>query len=310
MNSNHILQCLSASGDEYVSGESISRELAISRSAVWKHIQALRKEGYTIEAIPNRGYKLISVPDLYNETSIMEKLSGVLQSCQIIFKKSVASTNTVLKSMGDQGASSGTFLIAESQTAGRGRQGRNFDSPAESGIYLSMLLRPDVAPDMLSDVTAMTAVAVCNAIENICGIRPGIKWPNDIVLNGKKLAGILTELSVEWETARTDYLIIGIGINCNQDADDFQPEISAIATSLYAETRKYVNRAELVAALIRELNYLSGIIGTHNADWYQKYADACVTTGKNVRIIRGKSELTGYAVGLDKNLALIVRYPD
>ena len=204
----------------------MSRSLGISRAAVWKAVEALRQEGYVSTSAPNRGYSLQSAPDRLREG----ELSGPLADCHLgiplLCFESIDSTNTECKRQAMTGAPDGLVAIAEEQTGGKGRKGRTFQSP-KGGLYLSLLLRPDLPPVEVTDITAWVAVAVCDGIEAACGVRPQIKWTNDLVLNGKKLCGILTEIGLEGESHALDYLVPGIGINVAQTPEDFGPELAA-----------------------------------------------------------------------------------
>lgn len=224
---------------------------------------------------------------------------------QIFWYQTVDSTNILAKKMAADGAPHGTVVIADHQSAGRGRLGRSFDSPAGSGIYMSVILRPAQRPDQLMHLTCAVAVAMCSAVEAACGFRPGIKWINDLVAGGKKLAGILTELALDPKTGLVDYAIVGIGINCGQKPEDFPPALSAIACSVRMITGQSVDLARLAAAMIQaleamDLSQKEAILARYRAD--------CVTLGAEVAVIRGEQRRTGQAIGLDSDGGLIVRY--
>ena len=194
----------------FVSGEEISRRLGISRTAIWKAVDALRREGYTVEARTGLGYRLLEAPDAVTEPEIRHFLGEMDRVGRtLVCLEEVDSTNLRARQLAAEGAADGTVVVADRQTAGRGRLGRSFQSPGGRGIYLTALLRPALPPERLSPVTAMAGVAVCRAVERICGASPGLKWPNDPVLEGKKLCGILTELSLEGETGRVQDLVLG-----------------------------------------------------------------------------------------------------
>ena len=236
MSRQTVLSLLRKQMGEPISGEELSQRLGISRTAVWKAINTLRQEGYSIEARAGQGYRLTGVPDALTEPEIRSFLHPVERVGRMLFcYDQVDSTNTRVKQLALEGAQDGTVVVANCQTAGRGRMNRVFQSPRDQGIYLTALLRPQLPPDRLMMVTAMAGVAVCEAVEQICGVRPGLKWPNDPVLNGKKLCGILTELSLEGESGRLQYLAVGIGVNVGQRAEDFAPEVRPVATSLLQE---------------------------------------------------------------------------
>lgn len=218
------------------------------------------------------------------------------------------STNTLAKQLAKEGAPHGTVLIAGHQTGGRGRMGRTFQSPKGQGVYLSAILRPNCEPSQLMHLTCAAGVAMMDAVEAVSGIRPQLKWINDLVVNGKKLGGILTEMSLE--NGLVDYAVIGIGINCLQKENDFLPEISQIATSLSLAAEKTVLPEVLAAAMVEALWKLSGTVFTHKAAIMNRYRENCITLGKDIQVIRGDSVLPGKAIGMDDDGGLLVEYPD
>ena len=228
MSREKVLSLLLEQGDRYVSGEAMSRALGISRAAVWKAIEALRQEGYVIRSAPNRGYRLENAPDRVREGELSGPLAGCRVGGHLLCLETIDSTNTEAKRQAMAGAPDGLVIVSEEQTGGRGRRGRSFQSPKGKGLYLTALLRPRLDPSQVADITAWVAVAVCDGIEAACGVRPQIKWTNDLVLNGKKLCGILTELGLESESNDLDYLITGIGINVNHTPEDFDSEVRPI----------------------------------------------------------------------------------
>lgn len=238
--------------------------------------------------------------------SLPDELS---RQCNLLYFSSVESTNTYLRTLAKDGAPHGTVVIADAQTAGRGRMGRTFHSPAGKGLYMSILLRPNCAPGDLMHLTCATAVAACNAIENAVGIRPGIKWTNDLVFKQYKLAGILTELSIG-KNAALEYAVVGIGINCTHSREDFPPELREIATSLAAITGRPIDRVALAAALIKSLLEMSKALLAHKSEILSAYRRDCITLGKNVSIVRSGESLHATALDIDSNGALIVSYAD
>lgn len=223
---------------------------------------------------------------------------------QIIWFDTTDSTNTRAKLLASQGAPHGTVLIADQQTGGRGRMGRSFLSPAGMGIYMSAILRPECKPEELMHLTCAVAVAMCDAVENAAGFRPGIKWTNDLVYREKKLAGILTELSLDSKTGLADCAIIGIGINCCQKAADFPPELPfAGSLAMFAE----VDRARVAGAMIKALSELDL---TQKEAILDRYRCDCVTIGKDISLVRGSEIRHGHAVGIDSEGALLVRFPN
>lgn len=292
----------------YLSGEELSRQLGLSRAAVWKAVEGLRKDGYAIEARTGLGYRLTAAPDALTEREIRRFLSGDgILGRELYCLERVDSTNTYAKKLALSGAPEGTVVIANDQTAGRGRMGRQFQSPRDKGIYLTVLLRPEMEPQRLMPVTAMAGVAVCQAVEKVCGVRPGLKWPNDPVIGNRKLCGVLTEMSLEGETGHVQYLVLGIGINVGQQAEDFTSDVAAIATSLTAYLGRPVSRPELAAALIEELEDLYQTLkGGDLRGYLAAYRRDCVNLGKTVQLLgEGREVVT--AVDIDEEFGLVVR---
>lgn len=308
MSRQDVLIFLRDHAGTFLSGEELSRHLGLSRAAVWKAVDALRRDGYTIEARTGLGYRLVGTPDALTEAEIR----GFLGKTDVVGGKlycldRVDSTNTYAKQLAMAGEPDGTVVVADSQTAGRGRMDRRFESPAGQGIYLTALLRPDLPPQRLMPVTALAGVAVCQAVEEVCGVRPLLKWPNDPVLNGKKLSGILTELSLEAETGRMQYLVVGIGLNVGQAAEDFPPALREMATSLHQELGRNVSRPALAAAEIRALDRLYAALRSGDLRPYlETYRRDCVNLGKTVRIQGPSGEETATAVGIDEEFGLVV----
>ena len=292
----------------YLSGEELSRQLGLSRAAVWKAVEGLRKAGYAIEARTGLGYRLTAAPDALTEREIRRFLSGDgILGRELHCLERVDSTNTYAKKLALSGAPEGTVVIANDQTAGRGRMGRQFQSPRDKGIYLTVLLRPEMEPQRLMPVTAMAGVAVCQAVEKVCGVRPGLKWPNDPVIGNRKLCGVLTEMSLEGETGHVQYLVLGIGINVGQQAEDFTSDVAAIATSLTAYLGRPVSRPELAAALIEELEDLYQTLkGGDLRGYLAAYRRDCVNLGKTVQLL-GEGQEVVTAVDIDEEFGLVVR---
>ena len=224
--------------------------------------------------------------------------------------ESVGSTNTLAKSMAASGAPHGTVLIADHQSAGRGRLGRTFLSPAGTGVYMSVVLRPDCTPDRLMHLTCAAAVAMCGAVQAAVGIRPGIKWTNDLVYGGKKLAGILTELSIAPESGLVDWAIVGIGINCCQRSQEFAPEIRDMAGSLAMVTGREIDRSRVAAAMVTALEEMDRRLLTDKEAILDAYRAGCITLGRDISLHRGGEVRYGTALDIDAEGALIVRFPD
>ena len=292
---------------EPLSGEEMSRRLGVSRAAVWKAVEQLRQEGYAVASAPRRGYRLEGSPDRLSpgELAGPGRLVGRMPVCL----GQVDSTNNELKRRAAAGAPDGLAVVAEAQTAGRGRRGRSFASPA-GGLYLSVLLRPDCPLEQVSALTAWSAVAVCDAVEAVCGLRPGIKWPNDVILEGRKLCGILTELELEAESGRLGCVIVGIGVNVSQEAEDFGPQVAPVAISLKQALGRAPRRAELAGALLEALDRMYRDFPGRWEDWLARYRTGCLTLARPVRVLRGTERLEATAEEIDQNFALVVRWPD
>lgn len=229
---------------------------------------------------------------------------------RILWFDSIGSTNDEAKKLAAQGAPHGTTLIASHQTCGRGRLGRSFQSPAGKGVYLSLILRPEFPPQSLMHLTCAAAVAMCDAIADAAGFRPGIKWINDLVFDRKKLGGILTELSIDPATGMVRYAIIGIGINCTQQPEDFSPELRNMASSLSAAAGKPISLAALAASMLFRLQNMDDVLLTEKADILTSYRSDCVTLGKEIVLVRGDDRQYGTALDIDDNGELLVRFRD
>ena len=300
-----VLAQLIRQNGAYISGEAVSEALGVSRAAVWKAIDALREEGYTVEAAPRRGYRLAGGPDRLSEGTVSPYLH---RAAPLVCLETVDSTNNYAKTEAMRGAPDGAAFVANEQTGGRGRMGRSFLSPKDKGIYLSMLFRPEIPPARAVNLTAFAAVAVCEGVEAVCGARPGIKWTNDIILNGKKLCGILTEMSVEGETGALQYIVTGIGVNVNQS--DFPQSLRGMATSLSMELGHEVPRGRLCAGIISAMDGMYHTWRRGGGDTLARYRARCVTLGREVRLLRGGTEKEAFAEEIDEDFGLIVRYPD
>ena len=228
---------------------------------------------------------------------------------QIHWFDSIDSTNTRAKEMAMKGARHGTVLIADHQTGGRGRMGRSFLSPGGVGVYMSVILRPNCTPDKLMHLTCATAVAMCDAVEQAAGFRPGIKWTNDLVSKRKKLAGILTEMSLD-ATGKVAYAVVGVGVNCCQKPEDFAPEIRDMAGSLSMIAEKSISRAELAASMMEALFRMDKELLTGKTNMMEQYRQDCITVGKEISLVRGDEIRHGLAIGVDEEGALLVQFRD
>ncbi len=311
MSREAVLALLKDSGDAYVSGQVISQQLGVSRAAVWKSIEALRKEGYLVASFPRKGYRLMSSPDRIRSGELTDAVAGGILGRNIVCLDSVDSTNLEIKRRAMDGTAEGLVVISEEQTGGRGRQGRTFQSPKGKGLYLSALLRPPLAPNQILSITAWTAVAVCNAIEEACGVRPGIKWTNDIILEGKKICGILTEMEVEGESGALNSVVVGIGVNVNEVAKDFAPEVRSVAASLSMVLGKQVRRSDVASCLIRALDRMYADFLTGQKEFYlARYRADCVTLGREVQFLLPDGEVQAFAQDIDDEFSLVVEYGD
>lgn len=310
MSRETILSLLRTHQGEYLSGEAMSQQLGISRAGVWKAIEGLRQEGYVIVSAPNRGYRLESGPDRIREGELSGALEGCTIGSSLLCLDTIDSTNTECKRQAMSGAPHGLVILSEEQTGGRGRLGRSFQSPRGRGLYLSVLLRPQLEPGAVVDFTAWTAVAVCDGIEAACGVRPQIKWTNDIVLGHKKLCGILTELGLESETNSLQYLVAGIGVNVNHTPEDFEDEVRDIATSLSMYLGRPVRRCALAAEIIRALDRMYQGFPQNKSEYLARYRADCMTPGNQVQLITPVSRQEARALSIDDEFRLVVELPD
>jgi len=308
MSRDAVYEALSACPGTFVSGETLSAELGISRAAVWKAVEGLRKKGCQVEARSGRGYRLSEASDELLEREIIRYLPRPRE--HLICLQEVDSTNSYAKRIATEGAADGTVVVADCQTAGRGRMSRSFQSPSGQGVYLTVLWRPSVPPADVLPVTALGAVAVCSAVERACGVRPGIKWTNDLVMGSRKICGILTEMALEGESGLVQYLVMGIGVNVHQRASDFQGEVAQIASSLDEQTGTRVSRPRLAAAMTEELDTLKREILTSPGRWLDQYRRDCVTLGKPVQIVTGDRREEVFALDVDDQFGLVVRHGD
>lgn len=308
MSKEKVFTALARRPGEYLSGETLSQELGISRAAVWKAVEALRQDGYTIQAKTGSGYTLTAAPDALTEREIRRFLPP--GDFPLHCLEEVDSTNSYLKRIALENAPHGAAAVANFQTGGKGRLGRSFQSPRGKGVYLSILLRPEWAAAEALPVTALAAVAVCNAVEQVCGARPQIKWANDVVLHGKKLCGILTEVALEGETGQVQSMVIGAGINVHHQPGDFSPEVEAVATSLDQELGGTFSRPALAAALYLELLSLGDRLGSDLSADLAAYRRDCLTLGREVRLLWRDRQETAFALDVDEQFGLIVRRAD
>ena len=302
-----ILTTLRQARGAAVSGADLSSQLGVTRSAIWARIEELRVLGYEIEASPHQGYRLLNVPDVLHA----EDIASLVECNKVIGRdirvfEETGSTNDVVEKLARDGVGEGVVVFAESQTKGRGRLGRKWISPGRKGLWFSVLLRPNLHPSAATQLTVAAATALVRGIRSQTGLEPQIKWPNDILLNGRKIAGVLTELSAELD--RVKHVILGIGVDVNLTTTDFPAELRKLATSLRIESGRTWRRADLAAAMLIELeqDYLrisDGKFGVIADEWERH----CATLGHQVSIQMGGRVLQGRAESLDPDGALLLR---
>ena len=296
--------------DGYVSGQELCDKLGVSRTAVWKVIGSLKEEGYEIDSVSRKGYRLLSSPDVVSESEIASRILDGVFGQRVVSYEITDSTNTRAKQLAEEGAVHGTLVVANMQTAGKGRRGRSWQQEEGSVIAMSLLLRPTFSPDKASMLTLLAAHSVAGAIEAVTGLPAAIKWPNDIVINRKKTVGILTEMSLGVEQAAIDYIVIGIGINVNNTA--FPEDIRDMATSLYLEKGERVSRSVLIAESMRRLeaDYEAFLETEDLSAILQDYNAHLISMNKEVRVLDPKGEYTGISRGMDAQGELLVERAD
>lgn len=306
---NKILELLKNSEENFISGERISESLGITRAGIWKYMKLLKEEGYEIESFTKKGYRLLSSPDLLSYEEIKPFLKTEFLGRNLLYFDSLDSTNTKAKELANLNAPNGTVLVSEEQTLGRGRLGRSWVSPKYKGIWTSFILRPNLEPIKIGIVTQIAAAAIHKALLEE-GIPSQIKWPNDIVINGKKTCGILIELSCEINFI--NYVVVGIGINVNLDKEDLPEELLDKATSLKIESEKIISRKRLLASLLNNFEILyKNLIETDSASSSIDICkEASAVIGKEIRIIQGQKVIEARALDINDEGNLIVQYLD
>jgi len=301
-----ILELFRSRSDGYLSGEEICRDLGISRTAVWKQIGQLRELGYDIEAVPSKGYALRATPDTLIPSEVKTGLGTDIVGLDVIFLEKTDSTNLQARVLAEQGAEQGTVVIADQQTSGKGRLGRFWVSPAGINLYLSIILRPSIELPQATQLTFLTAVAVAEAIETCADFQPQLKWPNDVLLNGKKVAGLLNELNAE--TEQIHFMILGIGVNLNMPPELFPTDLRTPATSLLIEGGRVISRLDFTRSLLRSTDrlyrlYLESGFSPILAAWEGR----CQMIGRKVEVDYQHSRVSGTVTGLDETGALLLR---
>lgn len=302
--------------DGYVSGQQISERFGVSRTAVWKVIRQLQEDGYQVEAVRNRGYHMAGSPDVMTKEELDSVIHTKWAGREVRYYDVTDSTNLRIRQAADEGAPHGTLAVADCQTAGRGRRGRCWESPAGSSIYMSILLRPEIAPTKASMLTLVMACSVAEGIARCLEEQTDrssgaeiphiqIKWPNDIIINGKKLAGILTEMSAQIDYI--NYVTVGVGINVNQTG--FPEEILSTAVSLRMECGQALRRAPIIASIMERLeeNYAIFLKTEDLTGLMEQYSSMLVNRGRDVQVIGGKETYRAHALGIAPTGELVVR---
>ena len=303
-----LLALFEADKGKFFSGEELAARLAVSRTAVWKAVNSLRKEGYEIQAVRNKGYSLSVSTDILSIQGVEKYLNPEHSYIELEILPDIGSTNDYLREKAAQGKGEGYAVVAGAQTRGKGRTGRSFYSPADTGIYLSLLLRPkDCGPAQAVKFTTMAAVAACEAIEKVSHRSPQIKWVNDIYIDGKKVSGILTEASVSLENGSLEYVLLGIGINVYPPEKGFPQELRETAGSVFQE-RKSDGKNQLAAGFLNRLMdiYIKEEIG----EYAEEYRKRSMVLGKRIQILTPEGEKGARALEIDKDCRLLVEYED
>lgn len=302
-----VLRILEENRGQSVNGMKLAKELYVTRSAIWKAMKSLQKDGYRIEAVPNKGYCLLTDNDIISAESITPYLRGTAKDFQLEVRQTVTSTNTIAKELAAKGAKEGTVIIAREQTEGRGRMGRSFYSPKASGIYFTLILRPTLNLEDSLLITTAAAVAVVKAIKAVAGIKAGIKWVNDIFVDGKKVCGILTEASLNFESGGLEYAVVGIGINI--DTGHFPKELSQIAGSVFSDKPSDKPVTSMLVAEV--LNNMAECMNSLTEKKYlEEYRSHSFLIGQEILVQKGTAVIPAKALDIDEKARLVVEYED
>ncbi|WP_050615401.1 biotin--[acetyl-CoA-carboxylase] ligase [Bacillus testis] len=301
-----LIEALSRDDHQFVSGQHIAELTGATRTAVWKHIEDLRKDGYEIEAVRRKGYRIVSVPSTLSADSIRMNIHSAVFGKNIHYQETIGSTQKTANELANEGAEEGTIVVADEQTLGRGRLARKWHSPKGTGIWMSLLAKPRIPLQQAPQLTLLTAVAVVQAIEEVTGLQAQIKWPNDILIKGKKVTGILTEMQAEADGVHS--IIIGIGMNVNQVAADFPEELSDKATSLKIETGLTHSREQIIGEILYKFENLYHIYQSKGfkvikALW-ESYA---VSIGKVITATTMNDKIIGIAMGITDEGVLLIK---
>lgn len=293
------------SADGYISGQELCNRFGVSRTAVWKAINQLKEAGYEIEAQQNKGYRLMAAPDLMTEAEIKSLMHTEWVAKEVLYFDTIDSTNTKAQELAEKGYPSGTLVVADKQESGKGRRGRSWVSPSGTGIFMTLMIKPDINPNNASMLTLVAALAVAKAITSVTGEEAMIKWPNDIVVNGKKVCGILTEMNAQFDYI--NHIVVGIGINVHNES--FPEEISQMASSLMIEAGgKRFHRAQIIAETMSYFEqYYDTFLKTQDLSaLVSEYDKLLVNRNKSVRVLDPKEPFDGKAMGITPKGELIV----
>lgn len=303
-----VLRILHKNQDKYISGQELSDRLEVSRTAVWKYIQSLREQGYVIDSSSRLGYRLVKAPDILSPEEIKKDLKTDLLGCEVIYQEEVKSTNSVAKSEARQGAKEGTIIVAGEQVGGKGRLGREYFCPP-GGIWFSVILRPDMKPAFASQLNFVSVISLAKTIDELTDLVPEVKWPNDVLINGKKVSGILTEMSAEID--QINYLIPGIGINLNIALDEFPSDLKNKATSIQEESGEQISKLDFFLLLLEKLEEEYFKLQKEGFEKIiEDWKEYNITLGNEVTVTSNSEVLTGQAVDIDKEGSLLVELPN
>ena len=303
---DRVLEALERNRGQFFSGEALAQRISVSRSAVWKAISQLREEGYPIEAVPNRGYCLGKDSAILSAQSVARYLT--VPDLDLEVRPVVTSTNSLLRQEAEQGADEGRVLVAAQQTAGRGRRDRTFFSPPDSGLYLSLLLRPELEAKEALSLTTCAAAAVALAIEECARIPAQIKWVNDVFCGGKKVCGILTEAALDLESGGLQYAIVGIGVNLFPPEAGFPPELPEAGAVFSARPQGLEGRSQLAGSILN--HFFSFYPDLKTSDFFEEYRKRSLVLGQEITVLEGSTTRTAHALDLEPDFSLKVREAD
>lgn len=300
-----VLALLHEAGNTFVSGEELSRKLAVSRTAVWKQINNLRADGYKIDSETSRGYRLVHSPENFDAGAVCRALKSRLIGGEIVALKETASTNQFAFRLAEEGAAEGTVVVADQQSAGKGRLGRIWHSPAGVNLYCSVILRPPIQPVAAPQLTFLSVIAVSRAIEKLAPIKTRIKWPNDLLINGAKVAGLLNEMSAETDLVK--FVVLGIGVNLNMTREQFPADLRHPATSLLIEGGAIIDRTEFARVLFEELDDLYAVFLSEGyAPARKEWLERSRLDGALVTVTDNGLQRSGRVTGIDEFGALLL----